>query len=173
MWFKAFKRWRYIKQCRPWSDCSKRSSLLWVCTVCSDSSSTATLDNLSHNKMTSLTFFLYKESKYKLSCHRVFRNLVFDCLKLDVLNLMTAIPNTMLEQYWSQLILLWYLSQWRPATAQASLCIRAVSLQPLLFAYMKYGSIRRVRPQIRHLIPLNCCACVLKEWVILSWDGSI
>ena len=24
------------KQCRPWSDCSSRSSLIWVCTVCPD-----------------------------------------------------------------------------------------------------------------------------------------
>ena len=24
------------KQCSPWSDCSFRSSLIWVCTVCSD-----------------------------------------------------------------------------------------------------------------------------------------
>ena len=26
------------KQCRPWSDCSCRSSLIWVCTVCQDMS---------------------------------------------------------------------------------------------------------------------------------------
>ena len=26
--------WRNGKQCRPWSDCSFRSSLIWVCTVC-------------------------------------------------------------------------------------------------------------------------------------------
>ena len=31
---KAPKRWsRNCKQCRPWSDCSSRSSLTWVCTV--------------------------------------------------------------------------------------------------------------------------------------------
>ena len=24
------------RQCRPWSDCSSRSSLIWVCTVCQD-----------------------------------------------------------------------------------------------------------------------------------------
>ena len=28
-------RWN-SKQCRPWSDCSSRSSLIWVCTVCLD-----------------------------------------------------------------------------------------------------------------------------------------
>ena len=32
-----FKRFRQNnKQSRPWSDCSLRSSLIWVCTVCSD-----------------------------------------------------------------------------------------------------------------------------------------
>ena len=27
---------QYCKQCRPWSDCFLRSSLIWVCTVCPD-----------------------------------------------------------------------------------------------------------------------------------------
>ena len=27
---------RNCKQCRPWSECSSRSSLIWVCTVCPD-----------------------------------------------------------------------------------------------------------------------------------------
>ena len=27
---------RNCQQCRPWSDCSSRSSLIWVCTVCPD-----------------------------------------------------------------------------------------------------------------------------------------
>ena len=35
---------------------------------------------------------------------------------------------------------LWYLSHRRPAKAQASLRIRAVSAEPSLFADMKYGS---------------------------------
>ena len=46
---------------------------------------------------------------------------------------------------------LWYLSHRRPAKAQASLRICAVSPEPSLFAHMKYGSRRRVRPKIRHL----------------------
>ena len=46
---------------------------------------------------------------------------------------------------------LWYLSHRRPANAQASLRIRAVSPEPSLFAHMNYGSRRRVRPKIRHL----------------------
>ena len=35
---------------------------------------------------------------------------------------------------------LWYLSHRRPAKAQASLCIRAVSPEHSLFAHMKYGN---------------------------------
>ena len=34
---------------------------------------------------------------------------------------------------------LWYLSNRRPAKAQANLRIHAVSAEPLLFAHMKYG----------------------------------
>ena len=53
----------------------------------------------------------------------------------------------------------------RPAKAQASLRIRAVSPEPSLFAHMKYGSRRRVRPKIRHLAQLDGCARVFEEWV--------
>ena len=65
----------------------------------------------------------------------------------------------------SQLMRLWYLSYRRPAKAQASLRIRAVSPEPSLFAHMKYGSRWRVRPNIRHLAPLDGCACAFEEWV--------
>ena len=65
----------------------------------------------------------------------------------------------------SQLMRLWYLLHRRPAKAQASLRIRAVSPQPSLFAHMKYRSRRRVRPNIRHLAPLDGCACTFEEWV--------
>ena len=60
--------------------------------------------------------------------------------------------------------------------------IRAVSPEPSLFTHMKYGSTcrRRVRPNIRHLAPLDGCACGFEEWVyggrysaIISWAGSI
>ena len=58
--------------------------------------------------------------------------------------------------YLSQLMGLWYLSHRRPAKAQASLRICAFSPQPLLVAYMKYGSRRRrVGPKIRHVAPLD------------------
>ena len=46
----------------------------------------------------------------------------------------------------SQLMRLWHLSQRRPAKAQASFRIRAVSPDPLLLAHMKYGNRQRVRP---------------------------
>ena len=49
----------------------------------------------------------------------------------------------------------WYLSHRRPAKAQESLRIRAISPEPSMFAHIKYGSIRRARPQIRHLVPLD------------------
>ena len=49
---------------------------------------------------------------------------------------------------------LWYLSHRRPARAQASLRIHADSPEPSLFAHMKCGSRRRVRPKIRHPAPL-------------------
>ena len=45
---------------------------------------------------------------------------------------------------------LWYLSHRRPAKAQASLRGCAVLPEPLLFARMKYGGRRRIRPKIRH-----------------------
>ena len=36
-WSNVSKRCRgNCKQCRPWSHCSSRSSLIWVCTVCPD-----------------------------------------------------------------------------------------------------------------------------------------
>ena len=63
----------------------------------------------------------------------------------------------------NQLMRLWYLSQRRPAKAQASLCIRAVSTEPPLFAHIKYGSRRRVRPKNRHLASLDGCACAFEE----------
>ena len=53
----------------------------------------------------------------------------------------------------------------RPAKAQASLRIRAVSPEPPLFAYIKYGSRRRFRPKINHVSPLDGCPCAFEEWV--------
>ena len=60
---------------------------------------------------------------------------------------------------------LWYLSHRRPAKTQAILPIRAVSSELSLFAHMKYGSRRRVRPEIRHLVSLDGCACAFEECV--------
>ena len=66
---------------------------------------------------------------------------------------------------------LWYLSHGRPAKAQASLRNRAVSPEPSLFAHMnmKYSSRGRVRPNNRHLAPLDGCACAFEEWVYGGW----
>ena len=66
---------------------------------------------------------------------------------------------------------LWYLSHRRPVKVQANLRIPAVSPEPSLFAHMKYGSRRMVRPKIRHLTPLDGCTCTFEDWII-SWKGS-
>ena len=50
--------------------------------------------------------------------------------------------------YLSQLMRLWYLSHRRS---------------------WKYGSWQRVRQKIRHLAPLDGCACVFEEWVYGGW----
>ena len=54
-------------------------------------------------------------------------------------------------------------SKRRPAKAQASLRIRAVSPEPSLFAHNKYGSRRRVRLKIRHLAPCMAAHVRLKN----------
>ena len=72
---------------------------------------------------------------------------------------------SMVCSHFSQLMRLWYLSHRRPAKAQASLRICPVSPEPLLFVHMKYGSRRRVRPNLRQLALLDRCACVFEEWV--------
>ena len=65
----------------------------------------------------------------------------------------------------SQLMRLWYLSRRQPVKAQASLRICAVSPESSLFAHIKYGSRRRGQQKIRHLAPLDGCACAFEEWV--------
>ena len=65
----------------------------------------------------------------------------------------------------SQLMRLWYLSHRRQTKALASLYICAVSPEPSLFAHINYGSRRKVRPKIRHLAPLDDCACVFEQWI--------
>ena len=80
----------------------------------------------------------------------------------------------------SKLMRLWHLSHRRPAEAHARLRIRAFSPEPSLFAHMKYGSRRRVRPNIRHLAPTGWLR--MRVWrmslprtksAIISWAGSI
>ena len=36
-------------------------------------------------------------------------------------------------------------------------------------SHMKYGSRQKVRPKIRHLVPLDGCTCVFEEWVYGGW----
>ena len=60
---------------------------------------------------------------------------------------------------------LWYLSHRRPEKSRASLRIRAVSPDPLLFTHMKYGSRWSAWPKIRYLAPLDGCTCMFEEWV--------
>ena len=68
------------------------------------------------------------------------------------------------QMSWNQMRL-WYSSNRQPAKAQASLRIRAVSPEPSLSTHMKYGSRWRVRPKIRHVAPLDGCACAFEELV--------
>ena len=65
--------------------------------------------------------------------------------------------------YMSQVMRLWYLSYRRPAKAQGSLHIRAISKEPSLFAHMKYGSRRRARSKIRHVAPLDGYTCAFED----------
>ena len=83
------------------------------------------------------------------------------------------------DLHWSQLMRLWYLSYRRPAKAQASLCICAVLPEPSLFAHMKYGRRRRVRPKIKTSSPTGWLC--MRVWrmslrrtksTIISWGDS-
>ena len=49
--------------------------------------------------------------------------------------------------------------------AHEIMVLYGVSPEPSLFAYMNYGSRRRVKPKIRHLASLDGCACVFEEWI--------
>ena len=68
--------------------------------------------------------------------------------------------------------------QQRLRRACVDLRIRTVSPEPSLFAHMKYGSRRRVRPKIRHHCPTGWLR--MRVWkkslrrtksTIISWDG--
>ena len=56
---------------------------------------------------------------------------------------------------------IWYLSPVRAAKVQASLCIRAVSPEPPLLAYISSESRGTVRKKARSLAPLNGWACAV------------
>ena len=74
-----------------------------------------------------------------------------------------SVTGKQMALYLSQLMRFWYLSHKRPAKAQASLRIHAVSPEPLLSAHMKYGSRQGVQPKMRHLAPLDGCTCTFEE----------
>ena len=162
------------KQCRPWSDCSSRSSLIWVYTVCL---------GLSVRKLRIITvvpFLLWLLSVRTLStlitdCYWNFLLIVvlLTCSVLPYLRYSTSITDM------SQLMKLWYLSHRRPAKAQASLRIWAVSPQPSLFAHMKYGSRWRVRAKNQTSSPtgwLHMCVWRMSlqrtKSALISWAGS-
>ena len=49
----------------------------------------------------------------------------------------------------------------RPRSLDRAFAVRTP--EPPLFAHMEYGSRQRVRPKIRHLTPLDGCACAFEE----------
>ena len=140
-------------ECTPRSDCSWpwstlfRSSLIRVYTVCHSicifwTHSCMAKPHCSNFRLTTAIFWVFK-----LFTFSWYHSYLY------------------VYAYMSQLMRLWYLSHRQPAKAQASLRIRAVSPEPSLFDHMKYGSRRRVRPKIRHLAPLDGCACAFEECV--------
>ena len=64
---------------------------------------------------------------------------------------------------------IWYLSPMRAAKVQASLCIRAVSPEPLLFAHTSSESRGTFRQKARSMAPLNGLACAVK----ICHDGML
>ena len=64
---------------------------------------------------------------------------------------------------------IWYLSPMRAAKVQASLHIRAVSREPLLFAHISSESRRTFRQKARSLALLNGWACAVK----ICHDGML
>ena len=64
---------------------------------------------------------------------------------------------------------IWYLSPMRAAKVQASLCIRAVSPEPLPLAHTSSESRGTFRQKARSLAPLNGWACAVK----ICHDGML
>ena len=70
-----------------------------------------------------------------------------DCPIIPVTLVGVVTNDRLAKKNLSQLMRLWYLSHRRPAKAQASLHIRAVSSEPSLFANLKYGTRQMVLPK--------------------------
>ena len=64
---------------------------------------------------------------------------------------------------------IWYLSPMRAVKVQASLCIRAVSPEPLLLAHTSSESRGTFRQKARSLAPLNGWACAVE----ICHDGML
>ena len=99
----------------------------------------------------------------------------FLCIDLFILYVLLSVFFSLM----SQLMRLWYLSHRRPAKAQSSLCIRAVSQEPSLFTYMNYGSRRRIQPKYQtsnttEWLRMRVWRMNLRrtESAIISWAGS-
>ena len=73
-------------------------------------------------------------------------------------------PNNIKNSYVGRVKRIWYLSAMRAATVQASLRIRADSLEPPLLAHTSSEWRETFRQKARSLAPLNGWACAVKIW---------
>ena len=73
-----------------------------------------------------------------------------------------AYPLQVLQHQMDRVKRIWYLSPMRAANVQASLRIRAVSLEPPLLAHTSSESRGTFRQKARSLAPLNGWACAVK-----------
>ena len=96
--------------------------------------------------------------------------------RLHRMAVLTDGHSTVISEYWKKLNIymdhvkrIWYLSPMRAAKVQASLCIRAVSLEPSLLAHTSSESRGTFRQKARSLAPLNGWACAIK----ICHDGML
>ena len=110
------------------------------------------------------------------TCFRWYSHSTFWCFNFNRIVYHILLNNVCLVNHLSQLMRLWDLSHRRPVKAHVSLCIRAVSSEPSLFAHMKYGIRQSVRPNIGDLAPLRMRVGRMglrrTKSTIISWDGS-
>ena len=97
-----------------------------------------------------------------MPCFKTLRE-IHPCYTVDLNTTLYKLSSCNKISCMGQLMRLWYLSHRR--SAKVSLCIHALSAEPSLFVHTKYGSRRRVWSKLRHLAPLDGCACAIEEWV--------